>query len=158
MNALVFLLLFALTVACSTLGGKRPEKLEVDRPIVLELSGSLSRVESIRYHFASKKVSKTGNEQPETKNERVDFTVQTTTKEVFPGGEVNYIIETKRREGDVPLHDLAFPEPGEKLEQILTRNARVLKAGEYSPDSIFYLPPIPLPVEPVKVGETWALK
>lgn len=148
------------TAGCASLNQKdRPQPVKIDKPILLELSGSVNRLEVIRYHFASHKESFAPKAIiPEVKKENVEFAVQTTTKEVFPGGEVSYMIETLSRKGEVPLHDLAFPEPGEKLEQILTRNARVLKAGEYPPESIFFLPPIPLPVIPVKVGDTWTLK
>ncbi|MEQ1877760.1 MAG: hypothetical protein ABL958_14040 [Bdellovibrionia bacterium] len=154
------LFIFFMT-GCATLSGKnRPQPVKLDSPVLLELSGSVNRLEVIRYHFASHKESSVIGkaEKPEIKDEKVEFAVQTTTREVFPTGDVGYLIETVSRVGDIKLHDLAFPEPGEKLEQILTRNARVVKAGEYSPDSIFYLPPIPLPVEPVKVGDTWTMR
>ena len=159
MSRILLLIFTFFIIGCATLSGKsRPQPLKLENPILLELSGRVNRLEQIRYHFASHKVSTSANEKPEIKDEKVEFTVQTTTKEVYPSGDVSYLIQTIQREGSIPLHDLAFPEPGEKLEQILTRNARVLKAGEYPPESIFFLPPIPLPTEPVKVGDTWTLR
>jgi hypothetical protein len=136
----------------------RPTPVTLEKPVLLELSGSLNRQEVLRYFFASHKQSQAGTAKPEIKQENVDFEVQTTTKEVFPGGEVSYLVQTLNRKGDVPLHDLAFPEPGERLEQIMTRSGRVLKAGEYPPESIFFLPPIPLPIDAVSVGDTWSLR
>jgi hypothetical protein len=56
------------------------------------------------------------------------------------------------------LHDFAMPELGEKLEVIADSHGRILKAGDYPTNSIFYVAPISLPEGPVSVGDTWALQ
>ena len=145
LKAYLFLAGIALSLqGCASFSkSSQPEPIKIDRPIWLELSGSLNREELIRYYFASQKKSE--GPKAENKDEKVDFKVKTTTTEVFPNGEVGYLIQTVEKKGDIPLHDLAFPEPGERLDQVLTRSSRVLKAGEHSAQSVFFLPPIPLP-------------
>lgn len=66
-------------------------------------------------------------------------------------------VKILKKDGAVELHTLGFPEEGEELETTLTTKAEVIKAGEYPKTSLFFVPPISLPAESVKVGETWTL-
>jgi hypothetical protein len=105
--------------------------------------------------------SETVTESFEDKNilhkriEVLDFRVQTLTKEILPNGNLRQDITTTKRDGPGSLHDLAYPELGEVLDMELTPKGKVIKAGKYPPESLFYLPSIPLPDHPVKQNEEW---
>ena len=62
-------------------------------------------------------------------------------------------IETLSREGVGLLHDLAFPEPGEIIDMEMSpEGTGYVKAGHFPKNSLFYLPPVPLPKEALMVG------
>ena len=50
----------------------------------------------------------------------------------------------------VPKSDREFV-----MERLVDRGGEVLLAGNFPKDSIFYVPSVPLPKNPVKVGDTW---
>jgi hypothetical protein len=50
---------------------------------------------------------------------------------------------------------MAYPELNENIEFVFNRFGNVLKAGEYPKNSLFYIPPLPLPQKSVSVGDSW---
>ena len=90
-------------------------------------------------------------------HESVDFTVRTKTVAV---GERAFttVSETTYKDGRVGLHDLAFPELHEQIEFITQPDGTILKAGSYPPQSLFFVPSIPIPDRPVAVGDTWTME
>ena len=87
--------------------------------------------------------------------EDLDFKVRTTTKNILPNGNLLQDTETIKRDGPGSLHDLAYPELAEVISMEIDPQGKVVKAGNYPKDSLFYLPSIPLPDHPVKQGEEW---
>jgi hypothetical protein len=96
----------------------------------------------------------------EKKIESLDFRVQTTTTDVKAGAKGEEILKqtvvTIEKDGDGLLHDYAYPEPGENLELEFTSNGKVLKAGAYPKESVFFLPAVPLPEKNIQVGDVWS--
>ena len=64
-------------------------------------------------------------------------------------------VEVKDKDGEAKMHEMAFPEPGEEVLMIYRPDATVVSAGDFSEDSVFYLPSLSLPEDPVRVGDTW---
>ncbi|MBX9769530.1 MAG: hypothetical protein K2X47_19800 [Bdellovibrionales bacterium] len=123
----------------------------------LKLRFEKDRMERIRYTSASVTKTYEGTQIVNERAESVDFLVQNKTTQVLPNGNIHVKVETLSKDGQVDLRDMAFPEPNEVLEMVYAANAKVLKAGRYGAESIFFVPPMSLPDVPVKVGETWAL-
>lgn len=92
------------------------------------------------------------------KQEIVDFNVVNTTTALHPAEEAHTMkVKTVRKDGTAPLHELAFPELNEEIEMKVNSRAKILKAGDFAPDSLFFIPVLPLPEKPVEVGDTWTL-
>jgi hypothetical protein len=66
-------------------------------------------------------------------------------------------VSVVHKDGLVDLHSLGFPEVNEELFFRFATDGRVLKAGDYSATSVFYVPPLSLPPRAVTVGESWEL-
>ena len=135
----------------------RPVPILESETIDLKLKFPKDRVERIRYTSASVTKTYEGAQIVNERTESVDFLVQNKTTQVQTNGNLHLRIETLSKDGQVDLRDMAFPEPSEVLDVIYAANAKVLKAGRYGTESIFFVPPVSLPDGPVRVGETWAL-
>lgn len=137
----------------------KPEVVTLAEPVLMELKGIKDRSEITRYFSQSYTKTYESEELVHEKTEIVDFTVRTKTVSV---DETNSVFtnqtEVIYKDGPVDLHDLAFPESGENLNTIYSRSGKVVLAGAYPRDSIFYVPPIALPNKPVTVGDTWINK
>lgn len=152
-TAALFFLLSCSTVPKNSETG--PKSIKIDAPIVLKWKGEKGRVEKTRYLNISKTRTFEGMRIMHERSEAVEFVVKSQTKTVEDKS-VSYSIETIYKAGFVNLRDMAFPELGEKLETTVSENGEILKAGNYPKDSIFYIPYLPLPDHPVKVGDSWS--
>lgn len=123
----------------------------------LKLRFETGRMERIRYTSGSVTKTFEGTQIVNERSEAVDFLVQNKTTKVLPNGNLHLKVETLSKDGQVDLRDMAFPEPNEVLEMVYAANAKVLKAGRYGTESIFFVPPMSLPDVPVSIGDTWTL-
>lgn len=111
--------------------------------------------------YVSKSVQKerlTGQKKPSKKLESVEFAVESKITQVdIEKNRMMLRSKTIDKVGSGDLHDFAMPEKGEEIIFEVDPYARVYSAGSYPPASIFYVPPISLPDEPVKKGDTWSM-
>jgi hypothetical protein len=135
----------------------RPAAIANPGPVDLKLKFPKNRIERIRYTSASVTKTYEGSQIINERAEGVDFLVQNKITDVLPNGNMNVRVETLSKDGQVDLRDMAFPEPNEILDMVYSINAKVLKAGRYGSESIFFVPPMSLPNGPVSIGETWTL-
>ena len=91
------------------------------------------------------------------RTETVDFTTRTTMGEKYADGVFNARVTTTAKDGHSSLREMAFPELHEVIELTTTARGEVLRAGGYAPSSVFFIPSLPLPAGPVRIGDTWAL-
>jgi len=152
----VFVFIFFLG-GCSLLQTK-PKVVTLETPLRLEMKSVMGREEIMRHHFDSFTESHESNQIRNQKDETVDFTTQTIAKNVGPDKSVTYEVKVIKKDGPVELHDLAYPEPGEVLEMIIGPTAQVFKAGDYPEQSVFFIPPISIPYDLVKKGDTWEME
>ena len=151
----------SLFVSCST--GKKTltlKPLEVKGALRLELKALPGRVEKMKYHSHTRISNYEEGQIVRQKEESVDFQIQTEhpQKSAIKENLIPLVITTIQKDGLMSLHDLAFPEEGEVLEIFLNKRAHVIRAGDFPSNSVFYIPPVPLPKEPVSVGDTWRMK
>jgi hypothetical protein len=111
--------------------------------------------------YVSKSVQKetfADKKKPTRKTEDVEFSIESKITRVdIENNRMFLSSKTIDKVGQADLHDFAMPEMGEEIIFELDQYARVYSAGQYPPSSIFYVPPISLPDEPVKKGDTWAM-
>ncbi|MEZ4873034.1 MAG: hypothetical protein R2827_12510 [Bdellovibrionales bacterium] len=99
------------------------------------------------------------NELIHKKIEEVAFDVEALVKKVDENlGQVLVEVTTRNKRGDVDLHALAFPENDETLKFVFDEKYNVLLADQFPRTSLFYIPPVFLPLETVEVGGTWSNK
>lgn len=158
MIKLIFFFVFSILIFlnCSVLSKKNSQLIETQQPnaILLQLSGKPGQREINSYHSHTYTKIYENHALLNEREEIIDFKLQIETKK----NEQNRIYQSLsviEKEGMADLHDMAFPELGETLEMIYTLTGQVLQAGDYPKKSLFYIPSIPLPDKPVKVGETW---
>lgn len=135
------------------------EPMKIKGPVSLVLKASEGRQE--RMAFLHRSVSKSWNEAHVLyqSEERIQFVSQSETLRVDPEkGRFTYRLTVLSKDGEGRLHDFAMPEVGEKLEIVSDFQGRILKAGDYPPNSLFYVPPLSLPEESVEVGDTWTMQ
>lgn len=89
------------------------------------------------------------------KIQSVEFKVKAKTSPTGKPAQFKQVQETFFKDGSTPLHELAFPELGEKIEFTFAPDMRVIKVEGYPERSIFTVQPLPLPSKPVRLGEEW---
>ena len=154
---LILALVNCLTLSCSTEPKQRSLRVPPEG-IFLRLRPLQGRMEmSSHYsHIHTKSYNK--GVVTETEDDIVSFDVATETVLVDMGQlKLHMNMTTIRKEGNVELHDLAFPELGESLRFVFYPNAEVASVDGYPKTSVFYIPPISLPIRKVRIGDTWKM-
>jgi hypothetical protein len=144
--------------------GPRPSGLKgdlvainVDKPVLLRLKAQPQTSETVDYFHISSSRAFEGRELRNEKTETLGFTANAETVKV-DADKFTQTITVSKKDGTIGLHDFAMPEPGEKLEVVADNKGKILKAGDWPTNSIFYVSPISLPENPVEVGETWVMQ
>ena len=155
------LLTIFLTLGCSTTPRKAknlPQRLVTPHSLRLSLQPLQGRIETTSYYFHAHIQQYNKDVLEEKKDETASFDIETETILVDRGqAKLHLNVKTTRKEGDIDLNDMAFPELGQSLRLVLYPNGEVANADGYPKTSIFYIPPISLPNRKVKVGDTWKL-
>lgn len=128
------------------------------KAVELRLKAQVNQPERTKYYSHSYIKSYSEGQLLREREEIVEFKVLAKVlKEDQAKGFIHTLVETVEKDGLVDLHDLAFPEKGERIEIIYKPNAGVVYAGDYPKTSVFYVPPLSLPNGAVKVGDTWEM-
>lgn len=145
---------FLFLCACATLNkGPVPETVDI------EMRGVKGEAWDTHYVSTSRIKVYTAGQLIRDRTEEADFTVRTEIGDYDPNsGLLRFKVKTVKKEGVTPLNDLAFPELNESLDFVTNRTGKVLKAGHYSNNSLFFVPSLPFPGKPVGVGDTWSLR
>ncbi|MES2964891.1 MAG: hypothetical protein V4760_13450 [Bdellovibrionota bacterium] len=161
---------FLFTCLIASVGCSHAEKrhdlptVKLSAPIELRLKAEMGRTESVDYLHKSTSDSFEDRDVRRRTEDMLAFTSQAETIKVEPQGGAGgigtftQVITTSKKIGNSDLHDFAMPEPGEKHEVTADSRGRILKSGEYPPNSLFYVPPVSLPEGPVAIGDTWAMQ
>jgi hypothetical protein len=130
------------------------------RTVEIALKGAEGDKSETRYYSSSRTLTYNGEQLVRDKTESVDFTINTNYTFYDPKTSVlKFRVTTTRKDGKVELHDLAFPELRETIDYVVVgKTGQVIQAGAYPPQGIFYVPSIPIPKEPVAVGDTWTME
>lgn len=147
------------------------EQIAESGPILLRLKAEPNTRETVDYYHILASRSFSESELRQESSQILTFTAvaDTIKKETLspsktgvtgssPLDRFTQIITVTKKQGTSSLHDFAMPELGEKLEVVSDSVGRILKAGEWPTNSIFYVPPISVPEKPVEVGDTWVLQ
>lgn len=131
-----------------------PERIEI------VLKGQPGQKNETRYYSNSRSLLYSESQLLRDKTESVEFTVGTEITGHNPAEKLlSFNVRTLQKDGVVPLHDLAFPEVNEKVEYVVrTDSAQVLRASRYSPQSVFFIPTLPMPQKAVRPGDTWVME
>jgi hypothetical protein len=172
------------TVGCASRSQRPPDPLPpgakgeftsvtVKGPVQLRLKAQPKTSETIDYYHVSASRAFEGQELRHEKTETLTFTAQAETTKTetikadaaseevpqeVPIERFTQAITVLKKDGTIGLHDFAMPEVGERLELITDSRGRILKAGDWPTNSIFYVPPVSLPEDAVEVGDTWAMQ
>lgn len=85
----------------------------------------------------------------------VEFNIDRRTINVSDKGDIQFRIETTNKIGNIELKDLAYPEPGQELFEMIDKNGKTLVVKDMPIGSLYYVSRVALPKQPVKIGETW---
>ena len=131
----------------------------VQGPVTLLLKADTKRIEKVEYFHRARSTSYEDVEVRHQKEETLGFSSQAETLKVDDGGaKFTQVLSILKKDGNMNLHDFAMPELGEKLEITADNHGRILKAGDYPSNSIFFVAPISLPDRAVEVGDTWGMQ
>lgn len=148
-------------VSCSSIGKFQTpasEKLKFSpvKSAKIQFSMQENEVQTYQIRSSSNKKTYENNQIVNAKMEEVDFKVENRALAVNPEkGIYSFRVKTLEKDGFVNLRDLAFPEVGEKIDYQMNSLARVLSAGRFPQDSVYYIPSVVLPKDEVSVGDTW---
>ncbi len=145
---------FALA-GCSTLG--QAQKNNSLRAVTIELKAKSGAHFDTRFYSHAYIRTYADQQLVREKHEAVDFTTRTSIED-SRDKVLRYKMSTYIKDGAASLHELAFPELNETIEYIVRANGEVLKAGAYPPDSLFFVPALPIPKTAVQVGDTWVME
>jgi hypothetical protein len=138
-------------------GGNGMKPLEIREPVELRLKSKQGRIEKVAYLHNSFAKSYEDAEIKNQKDESLEFTSQTETVSDAPG-KFTQVVQVIHKDGTADLHDFAMPEMGEKLEITTSVQGKILKAGDYPTNSVYYVSPVSLPEGPVSLGDTWTMQ
>jgi hypothetical protein len=145
-----------LQVHCAAL--KTSSKSAGGGPVTIVIKGGPGQQDITRYYSRSHITGYEGAQKVREKDEIVEFRVSEKVTRIDANKNLITVkAATISKDGTVDLHDLAFPEAGEEIEYTFTRQGEVVRAGDYPLDSVFYIPPVPLPKGPVEIGDTWTM-
>lgn len=129
----------------------------VSTPVDLALKAQAGRIEKVRYaHRLISQAIDQGQINQETED-GLNFTAETKTTAADESS-MSQTVRVLEKSGKEKLQDFAMPELGETLQMLMTRKGKVLKAGSWPANSIYYVPPVSMPDEPVQVGDTWTMQ
>jgi hypothetical protein len=141
--------------ACASSGGVSGSQ----DAVTLLLKGKAGTESDTRYSSSSHVLTYTDGQLIRDRNETVDFVVRNKVQRYEPQlGVVQFQSKTISKDGPGSLHDLAFPEMGEVIDYAVKSSGEVLMAGPLPPSSLFFVPSVPIPKEPVQVGDVWVLE
>lgn len=135
---------------------------EVKGPVLLRLKAELGRNESVAYTHRSYAKAYEDQTLRHEKEEGLDFVSKAETLKVGTPDAKSISVFTQaltvvKKDGVGDMHDFAMPELDEKLEVTADSLGKILKSGDYPPESVFYVSPISLPENPVNIGDTWTM-
>ena len=137
---------------------KAPTGPPIQNPATMELKGEMGRMEISKICNQSVTRSYSKNNLLRERVEDLDFTVRSVIETVYEDGSFSQKMTTIEKNGPGSLHLYAFPELDEMIRFKFSKKAKVLDV-EYVPrNSIFYMPPLPLPEKPVSPGDNWEFK
>ncbi len=145
---------FAILITGCASGSKSLEGKQ--GPVTIVLKSQVGQENLTRYYSNSRIKSYDEKQLVRDRDEAVEFRVSERVTKI-ENGNPTVVATTTFKDGTVDLHDLAFPEKGEEIEYVFTPLGEVLKAGVYPADSVFFVPPFPIPKGPVSVGDTWTM-
>ncbi len=127
-------------------------------PVAIAFKPKLNDIDITDYHSQSITKAYSNGHVVKTLTDSLDFTVKTKTVGIDKDNQnATYDLKTIKKTGLADLADFALPELGETLDLIMTNQGKVLKAGDYPPGTLFFVPPVSLPDNPVKVGDSWSM-
>lgn len=85
----------------------------------------------------------------------VEFKIDRRTINVNENGDIQFRTVTTDKKGNIELKDLAYPEPGQELYEMIDKHGKQLVVKDMPIGSIYYVSRVALPKNPVKVGDTW---
>jgi hypothetical protein len=133
--------------------------LKMDGPVELRLKVDPKRVEKVQYHHQARSVSYENEQIRHEREEKLEFLSQAETLRVQPElDRFTQVITVLSKDGTGDLNDFAMPEVGERLEVTANSRGKIFKSGDYPENSIFFVPPVSLPEEAVKTGDTWTMQ
>lgn len=133
------------------------DSASVKGPVALRLGAQKGTLESVRNRFNSVSESFEEGAIRLRQEQGVEFTSKYETLK-SDDKKLLQIWTTADKQGQIDLHTLAMPEVGERLEMGLMRDGKILMAGGYPQQSMFFVPQVSLPSEPVVVGDTWDME
>ena len=163
---------FALvTIAVSGCASKSPKSAEplppgakgelatvkMKGPVELRMKAEAKSVETVEYYHVSASRAFEGKELRHEKTDTLTFTAQAETTKA-ENNRFSQTVTVLKKEGTIGLHDFAMPELGERLDLVSDSRGKILKAGDWPTNSIFFVSPVSLPENPVEVGDTWTMQ
>jgi hypothetical protein len=156
MRVLLSLIFSVGLCACASTGGASRKDV---KSVTITLKGRDGETGETRYFSNAHILTYQDGQLLRDRLESVDFTVRTdVTKYDTDQKTIAYSTRTVRKDGTVPLHDLAFPEINEQIDYVVRTDGQVLKAGQFGARSLFFVPSMPIPDQPVEVGDTWTME
>jgi hypothetical protein len=150
----IFLVLGLSFIGCTS-AQRRPE---LPKAITLEFKGKSDAVSDTRYFSNAHILTYEDHQLLRDRQESVDFTVTTHVSDYDGKNKIlKFDEQAVSKDGTASLHDLAFPEMGERLDYEIRSNGEVLRVGNLPPESLYYVPSLPIPDHAVEVGDTWPM-
>lgn len=129
---------------------------ETSGPISLKLEGIQGHRDDYSIHSQTLVENVSPDKLLHQKIEMVEFDVSTEIANIDKKNSTIAIdTKTTKKEGNLSLHDMAYPELDETIHFVFDSKGRVIQAGQHNPGTIFFVSPLPLPDGTVKVGDTW---
>lgn len=159
LHIFILITVFAWNIGCAQNAKfHKMNAIETKDPIQLILKPKIGWKDKSIYSSRTITKTYTNGEITRKIQEDLDFEVATEVLEHNPiNGNSKIKVSTLSKDGKADLADYAMPELGESLEFTFNPQSMVLRAGDYPPGTIYFVPPLSLPDKAVNVGDTWPM-
>lgn len=138
------------SLSCQTQSAKAPTT-----PLELYAQSVKGSVSLSQYMSQSDVVVTDKGKVTKKYTDKVSFKIDRRTINVSEKGDIQFRIVTSDKIGNIDLKDLAYPEPGQELFEMIDKTGKPLVVKDMPIGSLHYVARVALPKDPVKVNDTW---
>ncbi len=134
------------------------KSMDIEGPLLLQASSLQNSNSEYFYTTKSDVVVMDLGKKTRSYVDFAEFRIQRHTLHLGENGEMQFRVNTSHKKGNMSLNDMGYPEPNETLLEVIDSYGKPVVVKDYPIGSVFYLPRVSLPENPVNEGDKWSYR